>query len=64
MITQAIESIGKNHTVIVITHQLDLIRNFDQIAVMNSGKIAGTGTYDELMKTGEEFKKMKEAQTA
>lgn len=39
---------GKS-TLISVAHRLDTIKNFDQVAVMKSGKISETGTYDELI---------------
>ena len=39
---------GKS-TLIAVVHRLDIIKNFDRIAVMKGGKIAELGTYDELM---------------
>lgn len=39
---------GKS-TVISVAHRLDIVKNYDRIAVMKSGKIAEMGTYRELM---------------
>ncbi len=39
---------GKS-TVLAVVHRLDIIKNYDRIAVMKTGKIAEMGTYDELM---------------
>lgn len=36
-------------TLISVVHRLDIIKNYDKIAVMKSGKIVEIGTYDELM---------------
>lgn len=36
-------------TVIAVAHRLDIIKNYDKIGVMKTGKIAEMGTYDELM---------------
>jgi ABC-type multidrug transport system fused ATPase/permease subunit len=36
-------------TVIAVVHRLDIIRNYDKIGVMRTGKIEEMGTYDELM---------------
>jgi ABC-type multidrug transport system fused ATPase/permease subunit len=36
-------------TVIAVVHRLDIIKNFDKIAVMRAGKISEIGTYDELI---------------
>eukprot|EP00934_Nitzschia_sp_Nitz4_P001166 Nitzschia sp. Nitz4//scaffold281_size24464//18880//20187//NITZ4_008398-RA/size24464-exonerate_protein2genome-gene-0.2-mRNA-1//-1//CDS//3329545610//1166//frame0 len=36
-------------TVVVIAHRLSTIRNADMIAVVNQGKVAETGTHEELL---------------
>ena len=37
-------------TLIAIVHRLDIIKNFDSIAVMKAGKIIEQGSYSDLMK--------------
>ena len=39
---------GKS-TLISVVHRLDIIKNFDQVAVMKAGRIAEIGPYDELI---------------
>ena len=36
-------------TVISVVHRLDIIKNFNKIGVMKSGKVEEMGSYDELM---------------
>lgn len=36
-------------TVIAVIHRLDIIQNYDRVAVMKAGKIGEIGPYDELM---------------
>ena len=36
-------------TLIAVVHRLDIIKNFDRIGVMRSGKIEEMGSYEELM---------------
>ncbi len=36
-------------TVIAVIHRLDIIKNYDQVAVMKAGKIGEIGPYEELM---------------
>jgi len=36
-------------TLIAVVHRLDIIRNYDRIAVMKAGKLIEMGTYEELM---------------
>jgi ABC-type bacteriocin/lantibiotic exporter with double-glycine peptidase domain len=38
-----------NATLIAVVHRLDIIKNFDKIGVMKSGKIEEMGCYEELM---------------
>lgn len=40
--------ITKNKTLIMISHRLDNLRNFDKIYVLNKGKIVECGNYTEL----------------
>lgn len=45
---------GKDKIVFIITHRLSTIRNADQIAFLDDGKLKEIGTHDELMsKTGD-----------
>jgi ABC-type bacteriocin/lantibiotic exporter with double-glycine peptidase domain len=39
---------GKS-TLIAVVHRLDIIKNYDRIAVMKAGRIIEMGTYNELM---------------
>ena len=39
---------GKS-TLIVVVHRLDIIKNYDRVAVMKEGRIVEMGTYDDLM---------------
>ena len=34
---------------IAVVHRLDIIKNYDRVAVMKDGKIIEMGAYDELM---------------
>jgi ABC-type multidrug transport system fused ATPase/permease subunit len=36
-------------TVVAVVHRLDIVKNYDRIAVMKAGKIIEMGTYDELI---------------
>lgn len=50
-IQQVLESRWKGrNTVVAVVHRLDIINNYDTIAVMDSGRIEEMGTYDELIK--------------
>ena len=57
MIHEAIVDLSKNRTMIIIAHRLSTIKNVDRIVVLHEGKIAETGTREELLKNGTLFKK-------
>ncbi len=38
-----------NTTVISVAHRLDIVKNYDKIAVMKAGKIVEMGTYNQLL---------------
>ena len=47
---EAVHSLTREKTVIMIAHRLKTVRNADQIIVLDKGKIAEQGKHDELMK--------------
>ncbi len=49
-LTQAIENLTKQKTIIMIAHRLKTVRNADQIIVVDKGKIVQKGKHDELMR--------------
>jgi ABC-type multidrug transport system fused ATPase/permease subunit len=36
-------------TLVAVVHRLDIVKNYDKVAVMKAGKVAELGSYDELM---------------
>jgi len=49
-------------TVVVIAHRLSTIKNADMIAVVDQGKVAETGTHDELLEAQGKYFDLVEAQ--
>ncbi|MCR4726979.1 MAG: ABC transporter ATP-binding protein/permease [Clostridia bacterium] len=49
-LTEAIENLTKQKTIIMIAHRLKTVRNADQIVVVDKGKIVQQGKHDELVK--------------
>jgi ATP-binding cassette subfamily B protein len=48
---EAIDAVAKDRTLIVIAHRLSTVVDSDQIIVMENGKVIGTGTHSELVKS-------------
>jgi ATP-binding cassette subfamily B protein len=46
---RSIELVSRNRTTVIIAHRLSTIRNADTILVMDNGKIAESGSHDELI---------------
>jgi len=49
LVQEALETLMKNRTSIIIAHRLTTIRNADKIIVIDGGEVKETGTHDELM---------------
>ena len=58
LIQKAFEKLIQNKTVIMIAHRLSTIRNADQILVVADGRIAESGTHDELLTKGGKYAAM------
>ena len=50
LIQEAIDDLSRDKTVVSIAHHLNAIRGADQIMVMREGRVAGSGTHEELMR--------------
>jgi ATP-binding cassette, subfamily B, bacterial PglK len=57
-ITKAIEALKGDRTVIMIAHRLTTVEKCDLLYLMKNGKITASGTYDELVDTNKEFRRM------
>lgn len=62
-IEQSLEKLMVGRTSIVIAHDMDFIKNADQIIVIDNGSVMDTGTHDELIKTNELYQILVEIQS-
>ena len=51
LIQEAIDDLSRDKTVVTIAHHLNAVRGAGQIVVMRKGRVAGSGTHEELMRT-------------
>ena len=63
-IQEAISELCRGKTLIVIAHRLNTIRNANKILVIKNGQIVESGSHNELIAKGGEYKTMVEKQTA
>ena len=54
-ITQTINHISQEITVIIVAHRLSTVRNVDQLVYLSQGRIANKGTFKEVQAANEEF---------
>ncbi|BGP12325.1 ATP-binding cassette permease mdl1 [Rhodosporidiobolus nylandii] len=57
LVNQAISNISQHHqlTTILIAHRLSTLKTADTVVMMENGKVAEQGTYDELAREGTRF---------
>lgn len=56
LIVKAIESLKKDHTIIIVAHRLSTIVGSDKIVVLDGGKILDQGTHKELFRRCKMYK--------
>jgi subfamily B ATP-binding cassette protein MsbA len=62
LIQTALVNVMKGRTTLVIAHRISTIRNADQIFVVDNGRIAESGTHDELYKKNGIYRKLYDLQ--
>ncbi len=58
LITEAIERLKGERTIIMIAHRLSTVRKCDKLFLMSNGIIKDSGTYDQLVEKNREFREM------
>lgn len=51
-VVAALHALGRGRTVIQVAHRLETVREADQIAVLDAGRVVEAGTHDELVAAG------------
>ena len=62
LVQQAIFRLFRDRTVVMVTHDMDLLKGVDQIVVLQESRLVGRGTYEELMASCDLFREMIETQ--
>ncbi|CUW37990.1 putative ABC transporter ATP-binding protein/permease [Magnetospirillum sp. XM-1] len=57
-ISAAVEALHRSKTVIIIAHRLSTVRHCDRLLMINRGRIADSGTFDELHARNADFQKL------
>ncbi|MGP4952652.1 ABC transporter ATP-binding protein, partial [Psychrobacter sp. T6-1] len=60
VIMDAIHDLSGKKTIIMIAHRLKTVQKCDIIYLIDQGKVVDKGTYQELVETNSQFKKMAE----
>lgn len=61
-VQQAVMTLFKGKTVLIVTHDMNLLEGMDQIIVLENSRLAGSGRYGELMESCDLFREMIETQ--
>ena len=62
LVQEALERLMANRTTLVVAHRLSTVRRADRIVVLVRGEIVESGTHDELLAQGAEYRKLYELQ--
>jgi ABC-type multidrug transport system fused ATPase/permease subunit len=57
-VMQAIQELAHRKTIVLIAHRLRTVRHCDAIYLLERGRVAARGTYDELMESSAQFRSM------
>lgn len=59
-VIKAVEDLKGERTILMIAHRLTTVLNCDRIVMLEHGRVVAVGTYDQLIRDSEEFRRMAE----
>ncbi len=62
LVQEALERLMANRTTLVVAHRLSTVRRADRIVVVAHGEIVESGTHEDLLAAGTEYRKLYELQ--
>jgi ATP-binding cassette subfamily B multidrug efflux pump len=62
LIQEAVETLRRDRTTLVVAHRLSTIKSADRILVMQRGRVVESGTHEELLAEGGLYRRMYELQ--
>jgi subfamily B ATP-binding cassette protein MsbA len=62
LVQEALERLMANRTTLVVAHRLSTVRRADRIVVLVRGEIVESGTHEDLLAHGSEYRKLHELQ--
>jgi ATP-binding cassette, subfamily B, bacterial PglK len=57
-VMDAIRVLGRSKTIVVVAHRLATVEECDTLYVLENGRITASGTYEELMRSSDVFRRM------
>lgn len=63
-VNQTLKELSRDHTVLMVAHRMDTVRDADKIVVIEHSRVAAQGTHDELMKGSPLYRRLVELQQA
>jgi ABC-type multidrug transport system fused ATPase/permease subunit len=58
LLQQTLGEASRDRTVVVVAHRLSTVADFDQIVVLDQGRVAAVGTHEELLESSELYRDM------
>jgi ABC-type multidrug transport system fused ATPase/permease subunit len=57
-VMDAVHNLGGKKTIIMIAHRLSTVRDCDRIFLLERGRVVAEGSYDQLVETNDEFRRL------